>query len=189
MDLLAFPCELLLQISENLDVSRDVSSLLRTNRYLADVLLPVLRDFALSDPYLRITALCWSVALGHKPMVKLLLEKGGLLVVSDIHGALLHQGPAGCTNEVLERVLQWGPNIVIKTPYLIDWPLGWAILTRHNALCKLLLEKGADVDFYIKGRTPPLYLTIDAGDEATLKLLLEYGVDPNSTRGLRLTLL
>jgi Ankyrin repeats (3 copies) len=60
-------------------------------------------------------------------------------------------------------------------------PLWWAAENRHEAVVKLLLEKGAEPDSREGGepRTPLSRAAVN-GHEAVVKLLLEKGVKPDS---------
>ena len=46
---------------------------------------------------------------------------------------------------------------------------------------KLLVKRGADVEYAPKDRCPPLFVAIMAGDRDTSGVLLEAGADPNRT--------
>jgi ankyrin repeat protein len=60
-------------------------------------------------------------------------------------------------------------------------PLLWAAKNGHGAVVKLLLEKGAELEFKDKkyGRTPLLW-AVKNGHEAVVKLLLKKGADLQS---------
>ncbi|KAF8459291.1 ankyrin repeat-containing domain protein, partial [Kalaharituber pfeilii] len=57
-------------------------------------------------------------------------------------------------------------------------PLHLAAFNRHEAICKLLLDQGADVDAKCRENAPtPLHHAISAGSEAIVKLLLGHGAN------------
>ena len=96
------------------------------------------------------TPLSWAAMYGHMGIVKLLLETGKVDVDSKDN-----QGHT---------------------------PLSWASRRwgGHEAVVKLLLEKGADVHLRAEYRQTPLSLAAEQGHEAVAKLLLEKGADVDS---------
>ena len=59
-------------------------------------------------------------------------------------------------------------------------PLSWAAENGHEAVVKLLLEKGADVECKSNDGRTPLWWAAEKGHEAVVKLLLEKGADVES---------
>jgi hypothetical protein len=65
-------------------------------------------------------------------------------------------------------------------------PLWWAAAKGHEAIVKLLLEKGADIDSKDNNNQTPLSWAAAEGHEAVVKLLLKKGADADSkTNGRR----
>jgi len=74
----------------------------------------------------------------------------------------------------LLRAAESGYNIGGETP------LSWAATNGHEAVAKLLLEKGADLESKSKNGYTPLSQAAFKGHEAVTKLLLEKGADLES---------
>lgn len=66
-------------------------------------------------------------------------------------------------------------------------PLLWAAKNRHEAVVRLLLEKGADVDEQDLNRQTPLLWAAKNGHETIVKLLLEKGADVDKKDGYNQT--
>lgn len=80
-------------------------------------------------------------------------------------------------------MVESGHNISGQTP------LSWAIYNGHEAIARLLLEKGADLESKDKHSYPPLSRAIYNSHEAIAKLLLEKGADLESKGNNSSTLL
>jgi ankyrin repeat protein len=61
-------------------------------------------------------------------------------------------------------------------------PAGLAIFFRHPELARDLIERGADVNAAARNaqRVAPVHAAASVGDTASMRLLLERGVDPNA---------
>jgi ankyrin repeat protein len=129
------------------------------------------------------TLLLWAAKEGHEATVQLLLEKGVNTTAKDKHGrTALHLAimgdigddieveengcyivPSWCNyrrrwrRAIVQLLLKRGANLEAKCRPL-DWtPLLSAAWTGHEAVVRLLLEKGADTSVRDKiGRTPLL---------------------------------
>lgn len=70
--------------------------------------------------------------------------------------------------------------LVVRTG-VVGYPLLWAAANRHQAVVRLLLEKGAELESKDKQGCTPLSSTAAGGHEAVAKqLLARSGVDANS---------
>jgi ankyrin repeat protein len=81
--------------------------------------------------------------------------------------------------EMVEDLLRYGAKVTEQDEFNLT-ALGYAALGNHVAVAKVLLEGGAEVDHVDQfGYTPLLYAaTIDFGDTAMVRTLLEARADP-----------
>ena len=75
----------------------------------------------------------------------------------------------------IHRLLDAGANINEPGGDPARTPLAWSIRYRYFDVVKLLIEKGADVNFGF-----PLHSAIEAGDISVVNLLLDKGADVNN---------
>lgn len=81
------------------------------------------------------------------------------------------------TERVLHLISE-GYNINQETPTFHNTPLSMAVRYKHNYHnVKVLLEHGANINHLDTDNDPPLRMTIDNGDIAMSKLLLDHGAD------------
>ena len=93
---------------------------------------------------------------------------------------LLHMGSKhGYTSTVAMAIPTNETNIDPKDSYRRT-PLSWAAENGHEAVVKLLLEKGADLESRDSTGRTPLSRAAENGHEAVVKLLLEKGADLES---------
>ena len=112
------------------------------------------------------TLLRWAAEHGHEAMVKLLLDTGKAGI--DSKDKNYGQTP-----------LSWAADLESKDKEG-RMPLSWAAEKGHEAVVKLLLEKGAELDSKdSRGRTPLSWAAAN-GHEAVVKLLLEKGAERES---------
>jgi ankyrin repeat protein len=118
----------------------------------------------------------WAAEKGHEPVVKLLLEKGADVGVQR-HKLWPDAAVAGCRQRERgggEAADREGADRESKSHY--GWtPLSRATGNEHEAVVRLLVEKGADVES--KGHKPWAAWN---GHEAGMKPLLEKGADVES---------
>ena len=151
----------------------------------------------LGSKYLN-SAIVKAVENGYLEIVKILLEKGAnvnLLTNDDVDATLLYIAMDQGTSEMVELLLENGAvvdelsfeyimgNRVSITPLLravTKLIHGWVpaqTLFHYHDIIKILLEKGANVNFQRYDGATPLYIAVIGGYFETVKLLLENGAD------------
>lgn len=144
----SLPNELVLLIAEELS-SKDLSSLLKTNRHLASLLRPLFhkralcwaRQFAASLP----TALFNASRRGDVSKIRLLLEIGAKIDAVDHGGETALYMAAECGNlEVVELLLKRGADINFQSLNGTT-PIDGAVRFVRTPVVRLLLENGASL--------------------------------------------
>src|SRR5271170_3505133 len=80
-------------------------------------------------------------------------------------------------HEAANTLIRRGLSLDLKDSYS-QTPLSWAAEKGHEAVVKLLLEKGAELETKDKRHgQPPLSWAAEKGHEAVVKLLLEKGAE------------
>lgn len=135
-----------------------------------------------------------AVGWGHAKIVKFLLAKGGDMDV--------HKGPYERT--ALHEAASGNPGSDMIARILIDnganvdglggngmTPLHHAALDGAEAVAKVLLEKGCNVNFRrtIKDRSTPLIYAARSGNEEMVKMLLDAGADISIRNSRQITAL
>lgn len=167
MPLLNFPNELLLEIASYLSLS-SISHLILTNRFLSNLLTPLLHTGALK-PVGRHPALCWAVIHNHEPLIRLLLQKGVNV------------------NQRNDLTTDWGHDPCRRTglPQLVRSYIEGATILHFAAMCappstiELLLNAGADVHVEDKQGNFPLLVAVRWSHYDAIRLLLEAGANVN----------
>ena len=73
------------------------------------------------------------------------------------------------------------PQCVNKPDLIKQTPLHWAARSGRYEMCKLLIEKGADVNAKSNDGSTPLHWAAIKGQPRICKLLLDNGADVNAT--------
>jgi ankyrin repeat protein len=89
----------------------------------------------------------------------------------------LHRAAALGDMTQLESHVYWGTDVNARNDAGAR-PLELAVLNRHTAAAKLLLEKGAELNILTRGGRTPLQAAVANEDEATMELLLARGAPP-----------
>lgn len=142
MTLLSLANELIILVASSLG-QRDVKSLLRTNRRLAELLTPRFYDIALNDPFFKLqysleTVLQWAAIEGHETPIRQIHERGGNIAVQNNTGATL---------------------------------LHLAAENGHEGVVKLLLEKGVDITTQNRSGATALHVAAEKNFDGMFKLL------------------
>lgn len=178
MLLLEIPNELLFQIAENLD-SESLNCLLRTSRFSAKLLTPLLHKLAMQDKY-DTPALLWAAERGHRQLVALLLEKGADINIQNrrdwITGTALHKVAMHQDISMVRLLLDKGANIEAVDQHK-KTPLHHAVIEGFEEMVRLLLGKGANVKVQDYRGSTPLQIAIAKGANPIIVLLLDSGAE------------
>lgn len=142
--LLTLPNELLLGIAAALPTTKDLSSLILTNRFLSALLTPLLHDLS-SKPHDNWTAIEWAIRAGHIPPIKLLISRG-----VDIYDTTSYQIPLLFTavlfgsEDATRLILAQGIDVNGMSSGASV--LHRAALIGNVGVAKILLAAGAEVD-------------------------------------------
>lgn len=82
----------------------------------------------------------------------------------------------------VQKMLAKGASISAKVieGEMLGTPLHWAAEGGHEAVCALLLEKGAEIDSKDKTDATPLHKAGKGGHISCVRLLLEKGANANA---------
>lgn len=185
--LLDLPNELLVLIVEYIDDFQHLYAFLITNRRLATLLATPLYRLAARSGFRRgLTALLWTIATKNEPMLRVLLSSPGFrkITIKGQAGALLHQlSPANAANaESIAMILSEGVAINVRVGKgrrsSREGPaLHWAAKIGDEALARLLLDRGANIDARDRYGHTALHCAATTGQIAVVKLLLRRGAD------------
>lgn len=178
MPLLSLPNELLLQIAEGLDSVKATYAFFLTNRRLASLLTPVLLDYAIHEDRHCVTALYLAATNADVKMIRLLLEKGTNIRITD-DDEIRRSVTDDNVDKLLKLLLEQGAHSIIQDRPCGGTALHWAADYGHEGVTRLLLERGMNVavkDLF--GRTALQWAAVE-GHETIVRLLLENGVDVN----------
>lgn len=136
------PNEIILLIGDHL-TARDLHSLVRASRHFSALFLSRLRDFALKEENTYAAIFC-AAASGNRVMLKRVLEKGENVILST-GSTVVYRSPGVCSEWILAWILNGRPNMFLGKSGLGKRPrtaISWAVWTSHQALLRLLLDKG-----------------------------------------------
>lgn len=178
MLLLDIPNELLLQIAENLN-SDSLNCLLRTSRFSATLLTPLLHKLATQDKY-DTPALLWAAERGYLQLMALLLDKGADINIQNrrdwITGTALHKVAMHQDSSMIRLLLDKGANVEAVDQHM-KTPLHHAVIEGFEEMVELLLRKGANVKVEDYRGATPLQVAIAKGADSIITLLLNSGAD------------
>jgi ankyrin repeat protein len=122
------------------------------------------------------TPLHVAAGLGKVPHAKLLLGKGAFVDAVDSRGMPIHAAVLQGQQGMVELLLKAGANPNARTPRSEDTPLtllndAMHYVPAHDAIIRLLVEAGADVNARSKYGNRPIQGLARGGEETTLFLL------------------
>ncbi|KAH7114056.1 ankyrin repeat-containing domain protein [Dactylonectria macrodidyma] len=170
MLLLDLPNELLLHLAESLELERDISALARTNGRLHNLLSGYLYENNVKHH--GSSALIWAAYHGRIGTAQRLLDKGADVNVQVCPAIGYTRYPTRCPNLSYESA---------QTTYEGRTPLLWAAEKGHEALVKLLLQNGVDVNVMDQNEQTALQLAVDAGHREVARMLVANGADMNAS--------
>lgn len=177
MPLLSLPNELLLQIAENLNAAHTYT-FLRTNRRICSLLAPLLLNFALREDRHCVTALYLAATNRNVKMIRLLLEKGTNIRITD-RDEIRRGVTTDNVDKLLKLLLEQGPHSIIQDRSRGGTALHWAADYGHESMARLLLERGMTITAEDPFGRTALQWAAAEGQNRVVKLLLESGVDVN----------
>lgn len=183
MSLLSLPNELLVLVAENLTTTKDLNTLIRTNRRLWSLLTSRLNALALEKKD-GVAPLHWAVINHHGPLVLLLLRLGVTVDIrEDVEsGAPIHWGAKHGHEEMVRILLSNGADIAVCNDFN-ETPLHWAAAFGNLRMVGLLLEEAKTKNCYVDMRDLRGGTALDwaarYGYVDVCKCLLEWGADVN----------
>lgn len=178
MPLLSLPNEILLQIAEGLDSVKATYALFLTNRRLANLLAPVLLNYAIHNGRHCVTALYLAATNADVKMIRLLLEKGTNIRIID-DDDMRRSVTDDNVDKLLKLLLEQGAHSIIQDHVCGGTALHFAAECGHEGVTRLLLERGMNASVKdMFGRTALQWAAVE-GHETIVRLLLENGVDVN----------
>jgi ankyrin repeat protein len=188
MNLLDLPTEVLVMISKALDKASDINAFIRTSRTTYIRLNHVLYEFDVQKRAGK--ALVWAAQKNSQQTAKKSLQAGIKSLNKWFHRPLAIVLRAGYIDFVQlfldegvdpDTILFQGSRIETTALYI-------AASHGHDAIVKLLIEKGANVNIMASGRQP-LVIAATNNRKTVVRLLLENGADPNARRDNAITAL
>ena len=123
-------------------------------------------------------ALLSAVAAKQVKQVRRLLEKGAdVRAVDELGQTALHLAVANDDAEMIDVLVRGGAVVDARSETFDSTPLADAVLGKKRRAIEALLRHRPDLDQATKDSTL-LFLTVEQGDGAILKMLLAAGMDP-----------
>jgi hypothetical protein len=181
MPLLSLPTELLCEISEHLNLKRDLWSLVLTNKFLYQQFNRYLYRF--DRRYCGSSALSWAATVGEIQTAQISLAAPNIVPAED-HGlqVALQVAVEHGRYEIVRLLADNGGNVNAPVDYFGNL-LQVASWLGDQDMMKLLIDRGADVNAQGGHYGNALQATSWAGDEEMIKLLIGHGANINAQGG------
>jgi len=132
---------------------------------------------AVNEPDLSgFTPLQYAANWGQIETARLLLAQGADLTAKK-GWAPLHHAAAQGHLDVAVLLLEHGADVNARAPSDDSTPLHSAAINRRAEMARLLLTRGADVEAKTRSGWTACHFAANVGDEATMEVLLEHGVN------------
>ena len=124
------------------------------------------------------TALQAASRVGNVEMVERLLGSGAEInILQGVHGTPLRAAVIQGHEGLVRTLINQGADVNLRYEDESDSVLHLALRSRNNAIFKLLLEAGADMNIMSRYKQHVLILACEHGDTTSVELLLASGVD------------
>lgn len=181
------PTEIVWEVASYFGGVKDYSSLLQVNHRLSSILSQEILDTAIKrhkNPMVRLSV---AAALKSEKTVRSMMIKGCPIIVMDSGEEKLHNTPAGCTDNVIRKIMESGPNLRLrchrfkfsmrgKAPSGIEW----AIQRGDDMAVRILLVRGANTAVLDSQGRNLLHIASARKNYLTVAILLEAGFDVNA---------
>ncbi|XP_044738611.1 ankyrin-1-like isoform X4 [Chrysoperla carnea] len=116
-----------------------------------------------------------------RKITKLLLNHGANVDAQTRGGKTpLHFAVYNGYSQVVEVLLEYNANVNVREKKNLETPLHMSARRKNVEICKILLNKGVDVDAGERNGFTALHIATHLGHVKTVTTLLEYGCDINS---------
>lgn len=120
-----------------------------------------------------------AVHWGRESVIQKLLTRGAKIICDETHLCAFEEAARWGNLRVLKILLDYGAEINCLGGGWRKSALQNAVSGGHRLAVGLLLDKGADINFYTARQGTPLGLAIMKANKPIVELLLERGADPN----------
>lgn len=133
------------------------------------------------DEYIQVPVFMWAIKNQQENIIKLLLDRGMEIDLKKKYGPiLLHWAATGGHKDTAEWLIDRGVKVDSRIGRYWNGrtPVSMAVVYGNEAIIKLLLENGADIEAKDDYNCTPLLLAVvKKGNTDIIKLLLENGAD------------
>jgi ankyrin repeat protein len=121
--------------------------------------------------------------VGNENIIQMLLDYGADISwrCAVTRENALHAAARSGHHSVTKLLLERSPDLLKQAAHLASsTPLEFAAARGHEETVRVLLDKGAELDYIREDRSIALYGAVEGGYEGTVRLLLEAGANPNT---------